>query len=571
MDNDSSDISSARPGWSRRPSLPAGASRTEIYVSRFREETSWIEASSPLPITQTPVEFLSLPESDSPVPTSPVPSYHSLVLYTGEARQTVVDVGGLSRASTASPSSLPDYDKIESGPPTAYPGYSNYVIPGMEMQADEEEIWIGLEPSYWNTAPFITDPSMPRCPGLLDGSCPIHETHNAGSYFLEQRAPSALLVGVLAHHNVQHVFEGDCPPAAVWAALLRRLNGSENEASENLLFGFRWWHCPEYRARIITRRQRRLDIRQSTVYTRRVNRQHLREWVEHVAAETSQDGDLLLGQIESLENNFSQVENVAPENNADGLWDAYFYGNDEPGPTGFEQDGDIHLSHDNSELSVSDVDSVSLQYSDLVQASRATDEEENYLDTTYFFLPEHLHTATDYHQYGLTPPPEFPMILPPANLPPYPPCLSALCPIQYPHAQGPYWDSGPISTPTSLIPGPMAHLRAAPNLAAYLDALAEHGLGDLFGAETSPPMFILAAVERIVDGSPQLNDLQMVERFRFFHCRACRPIVMPDEEMENHEEDDEEPPFPSSTQSSGESGLDADDTMDSDDWGQYFD
>jgi len=46
---------------------------------------------------------------------------------------------------------------------------------------------------------------------------------------------------------------------------------------------------------------------------------------------------------------------------------------------------------------------------------------------------------------------------------------------------------------------------------------------------------------------------------------------MPDEEMENHEEDDEEPPFPSSTQSSGESGLDADDTMDSDDWGQYFD
>ncbi len=281
--NDSSDTSSARPRWPRRPTLPT------IYVSRFRAETSSIEPSSPLSISHTPVEFL--PEPIIPIPISPAPSYHSLMLYTGAGGQPGNDVGGLSRASTASPSSLPDYDKIEGGPPTAYPGYSNYVIPGMEMQTDEEEIWIGLEPFYWITAPFITDPSMPRCPGLQDGSCPIREAHNAGSYYLEQRAPSALLVGVLAHHNVQHVFEGNCPPAAVWAALLRRLTGSENDASEDLLFGFRWWHCEDYRARIIARRQPTLDISQSTVYTRRVNRQILRERVQDAGHEDTQDSD----------------------------------------------------------------------------------------------------------------------------------------------------------------------------------------------------------------------------------------------------------------------------------------
>lgn len=502
------------------------------------------------------------------------------MLYTGAGRQPGNDVGGLSRASTASPSSLPDYDKIEGGPPIAYPGYSNYVIPGMEMQTDEEEIWIGLEPSYWITAPFITDPSMPRCPGLQDGSCPIREAHNAGSYYLEQRAPSALLIGVLAHHNVQHVFEGNCPPAAVWAALLRRLTGSENIASEDLLYRFRWWHCPDYRARIIARRQPTLDIRQSLVYTRRANRRHLREWFQNIGHEETQDGDLLLGEIQSLENDFSQEDNIAPEDNADGLWDAYglsdayFSGNDEPDSTSFEEDRETPISHDNrderSELAVSDVDSVFLQYSDLVEAPRASNEEEGHLDSTYFFFPEHFPTATFYHQYGLMPPSETSVIIPPASLPPYPPCLSSMCPIQYPHTQAPYWDSGPVNIPMSLIPGPMAHLRAAPNLAAYLDSLAEHGLGDLFGAETSPPMFILAAVERIVDSSPRSNDLRIVERFRFFHCRACRPIVMPDEEVEDHEEDEEELPFTSSTQSSGELNSEAEDMMDSDEWAQYF-
>jgi len=492
------------------------------------------------------------------------------MLYTGAGGQPGNDVGGLSRASTASPSSLPDYDKIEGGPPTAYPGYSNYVIPGMEMQTDEEEIWIGLEPFYWITAPFITDPSMPRCPGLQDGSCPIREAHNAGSYYLEQRAPSALLVGVLAHHNVQHVFEGNCPPAAVWAALLRRLTGSENDASEDLLFGFRWWHCEDYRARIIARRQPTLDISQSTVYTRRVNRQILRERVQDAGHEDTQDSDLLLGEIQSLEHDF-QEESFAPEDNADGIWDAYFSGNDGSDSPSFEEDRELSFSHDyrdeRSELSVGDVDSVSLRYSDLVEAPCASNDEEGYIDSTYFFLPEHFPTATSYHQYGFMPPSETSVIIPPASLPPYPPCLSSMCPIQYPHTQAPYWDSGPVNIPTSLVPGPMAHLRAAPNLAAYLNSLAEHGLGDLFGGGTSPPTFILAAVERIVDSSPRSNDLRIVERFRFFHCRACRPIVMPDEEVEDHEE----LPIPSSTQSSGELDSEAEDMMDSDEWAQYFD
>lgn len=520
-------------------------------------------------MSHTAVDFP--PGPFPPIPVSPAPSYHSLRLYTGAARPIGIDVGGLRRASTASLSSLPDYDKIEGGPPTAYPGYSNYVIPGMEMQADDEEIWMGLEPFYWITAPFITDPFMPRCPGLSDGSCPIREAHNAGSYFLEQRAPSALLVAVLAHHDVQDVFEGNCPPAAVWAALLRRLTGSENHASENLLFGFRWWHCPDYRSRVIARRQPTLDIRQSIVYTRRAARQNLQGWDQNVGREATQNGDLLSDQIHSLENNFSQGDDIAQEDNTDGLWDAYFGGNDGSNSPSFDEDRDITLSHDDrderSELSVSDIGSVSLRCSNLVEASN---DEEAYIDSTYFFLPIHIPAATSYHQYGFMMPSETPVTIPPAGLPRYPPCLSSMCPIQYPHAQGPYWDSGPVNTPMSLIPGPMAHLRAAPNLAAYLDSLAEHGLGDLF-AETSPPMFVLAAVERIVDGSPRSNDLRIVERFRFFHCRSCRPIVMPDEEVEDHEEDEEEAPFPPSIQSLGERDSEEGDMMDRDDWAQYFD
>lgn len=575
--NDGSEGSFPRVGRQRRPTLPA------IHVSRFREDIDSVEPSSPFSYTHTPEEFL--PEPITPIPSSPVPSYHSLTLYKSAARQLEIDVGGLSRASTASPSSLPDYDRIEGGPPTAYPGYSNYAIPGMEMEADDEEIWIDLEPSYWIPAPFITDPSMPRCPGLLDGSCPIREAHNSGSYFLERRAPSARLVALLAHHNVQHLFEGNCPPAAVWAALLRRLTGSENHASENLLFRFRWWHCPDYRARIVARRQPTLDIRQSTVYARRANRQALQEWNQINGHEATQDGELFFDQIQSLEDNFTQEDNIASEGNDDdlwdayNLWDAYFNGNNEPDTTSLEEDRELPFSLDDrdepderSEHSVSDIDSVSPQHSDLVEEPRADTDEEYYIDSTYFFLPVQIRLGASYHRYGFTLPSDLSMIDPPANLPSYLPCLSSLCPVRFPHAQGPFWDSGPLGIPTSLIPGPMAHLRAAPNLAAYHDAIAEHGLGDLFGADTSPPMFILAAVERIVDGNPQPNDLQTVERFRFFHCRACRPIVMPDEEIERHEEDEAEAPPTPSTQCSEVSDLEEEEgVMDSDDWAQYFD
>lgn len=566
-DNESSYSSSTRRRWPRRPTLPA------IYVPRFGEETSRIEPNSPFSYSQTPVEFL--PEPISPVPDSPTPSYHSFVLHTGTIRQPGIGTGRLSRTSTASIGSLPDYENIEGGPPTAYPGYSNYLIPGMELQNDEEEIWIGLEPSYWITAPFVTDPAMPRCPGFLDGSCPIREAHNAGSYFLERRAPSARLIVVLAHHNVQHIFEGNCPPAAVWAALLRRLTRSENEASEDLLFSFCWRHCPLYRSRVTALRGPRLDFRQSTVYVRRANRQSLRARARSVAHEesqdSSQDGGLLLGQIQSLENDFGEEVNIDPDDNADdlrdaySLWDAYFSGNDGPDSSRFEEDREVPFSDSNSEDgsddSVNDVDSVSSQTSNLVEAPWPSNDEEGYIDSTYFFLPVQIHLADSYHQYGFTLPSDISTINPPVDVPPYPPCTSSMCPIKYPHAQGPYWDSGPVNTPVSLIPGPMAHLRAAPNLATYLDSLAEHGLGDLFGAETSPPMFILAAVERIVDGSPRSSDLRLVERFRFFHCRACRPIVMPDEEAEDHEEDEEELPLGS------EEGY----VMDSDDWAQYFD
>jgi len=571
----SSSVTQSRPHLSRSS---VTAVRVDVaisagYVSHFPEDTDIIEPGSPHSMLRTPFEFL--PGPTSPIPGSPVPSYHSMVLYNAEAaHNSVVPVGGLSRASTTSVSSLPDYDKIEQGPPTGYLGYSNFIIPGTEMQADEEEIWVGLEPSYWDTAPFVTDPAMPRCPGLADGSCPIHEAHNSGNYFWEQRTPSALLVVILAQHNVAHIFEGSCPPEAVWAALLSRLTGSENEASEDLLFGFRWWHCFDYRARVIARRQPRVDIRQSSIYVRRINRQSLQQGVRNTGEGDTEEDVLMADQIRALEISTIQEDGDAQQDDVYDLWDAYFDRDEEPSTTGVEGSGDHQTAYDSGDermdSTFSDFDSVSVQYSDLVNDSSPRNEDE-YVDSTYFFLPNNLPRESYYHRYGFTLPSEDPMIVPPASLPPYPPCLSSLCPIRFPHIQGPFWDSGPISIPMSLIPGPMSHLRAAPNLAAYLDTLSEQGLGDIFGSETSPPMFILAAVERIVDGNPQLGDLRTVEWFRYFHCRACRPIVMPDEETMVHEENVEEPPSPPSSQGSEVSDLEVDNTMDSDDWAQYFD
>ena len=209
-------LPTSRPRYGRRR-IPIGVGPPEAYarlgyenISRLQEQTGPNGSDPPHSRQPTPAEFLSV--QVSPVPNSPAPSYHSLGYVA--VRRPVIHVRSHSLTSSAgSLGSLPEYDNIEEGPPT-HPGYSNYVIPGMEMNSDGD-FWTGLEPSYWVVAPFVTDPDMPPCPGFVDGSCPISELHHSGQYFLESRAPSTLLLDVLARHQVDHFFEGSLPPVSI--------------------------------------------------------------------------------------------------------------------------------------------------------------------------------------------------------------------------------------------------------------------------------------------------------------------------------------------------------------------
>ena len=282
-------------------------------------------------------------------------------------------------------------------------------------------------------------------------------------------------------------------------ALLQRITGQETEASEDLLFRFRWWHCAQYRNRVIARRQPRFDISQSLIYRRRFESRNLRAWIE-----TGEEID----------------------------WDA----------VQFSDDGDESAE----QLSVAD--EIPIQISDPNESTSADDGETAEIDATYIFLPSNRPSPSHYFRYGFIPPTEYPMGTPDSTIPPYPPCLSPLCPISYSHSQGPFWDTDPLRIPTSLIPGPLAYLRDERIYAAYLDALGEHGLGDLFSPETRPPLFVVAAVNHTLreDGTAS-SALDIVERFRFFHSRGVRPIVGPGEEIEGHEEaaeDTEDIPTP---------------------------
>ena len=216
LGDDPNALPTPRTRRSRRR-IPIGVGPPEAYarlgyenVSRFQDQTDTNGSDPPHSRQPTPAEFLSV--QVPPVPSSPAPSYHSLGYIA--VRRPAIHVRSHSLASSVgSLGSLPEYDNIGEGPPT-HPGYSNYIIPGTEMNSDAD-FWTGLEPSYWVAVPFVTDPSMPLCPGFADGSCPISESHHSGQYFLECRAPSTLLMDILARHQVEHCFEGSLPPVSV--------------------------------------------------------------------------------------------------------------------------------------------------------------------------------------------------------------------------------------------------------------------------------------------------------------------------------------------------------------------
>ena len=518
---------------------PEGRPETHVSTGYVLHSVGDISQDEPESSHSTQhTDFELLPGPLLPVPDSPTPSYR--IVGCVIPRRQAVSTRSASLPSTTG--SLPEYDELSDGPPRDH-YYSNYVLPGMELQPDDG--------SYFVLAPFITDPAMPRCPGFLDRSCPVTEPHNEGPYFWDRLAPSRVLVDILARHRVDHVFEGSTPPPAVWIALLARINDQDTDESDSTLFRFRCWHCLEYRARlgVVPRERAGLDISRSLLHRRRNGQQN----------------------SESPAATGSQRNNLAPvTRNQDDHYQAYLNAQVEPRDdySDFEIDWDAvsftdrtgggshgpSTAYTGSNGQYSDNDSIISLVSDVPGGVNGLGE-----------LP----SSDPYYHYGFAPPTEWPMPVPSVNLPPYPRCLSPLCPVLHPHAQGPYWDNEPIMTPFSLVSGPIAHLRDTHAYTAFLDALHDQGLGDLFSPETRPPRFILAAVDLILAGEQSPSSLELVERFRYFHCRGVREIVAPYEEIEDDEEDAERTSSPTLLRDSALS--DDENLIDSDDVAQYFD
>lgn len=163
--------------------------------------------------------------------------------------------------------------------------------------------------------------------------------------------------------------------------------------------------------------------------------------------------------------------------------------------------------------------------------------------TTNVFVSTNPPLSEWYLCMGFLPPLEAPLDGHTPDWGTYPPCASALCPVPYPHLQGPMVDLGVLNHPTVLIPGPTAHL---------VEDLDSYGFGDLFPPGSRPPLFVLDAVMQVLEDGPESEALDIVERFRFFHCRGVRPIVGPGEEVDDYEEDVEEAATPLLSSSSGE-------------------
>ena len=469
----------------------------------------------------------------SGVPISPPPGYTELALDTNVTSQpaVVVHIRELSPVSVGSVGSLPDYESVPPGPPTDHVGYYNYVVPGMEVgQANSGTDNL----SFWIPMPFVTNPTLPFCDGMQDGSCPLAVLgpHNSGPYYQYSHAPSAVLLEGLAQRGVEYLFEGSNPPEELWQASFSRALGEETEESEDLLFRFRWYHCPHYRARVIARRQR-LSFRRSEVWLRRQRRGFLREIgalpdridlspiedIEEAEARYVREADARYTTMQTVQESQAEIT----------------FG---PGFLMHEggEESEHHWSAESNSDGEQDINSSPIDLDDFLHNSALEisidADSEGSMQTTELVLPgATFDYRTAYLRYGFIPP----SVPGPSHwaISPYLRCLSPQCPLAHiAHFQGPWLDPGPFGHPMMLGTGPEVELRSQLVLGHCQDRLRDLGIGALFG-ESVPPLEVWCAVTRITEYDPRPGDVELVERFRYYHVLGGRCIVGESEEYED--------------------------------------
>ena len=477
------------------------------------------------------------------VPDSPPPRYTRLTsnINIVDRPELVIHTRELSPVSVGS---LPDYDSVPAGPPTDIVGYHNYVIPGMEVpdanRSDLGNLW--EYPNFWVSMPYVTDPLLPPCEGMHDGTCPAVRLgpHGSGLYYNRCSAPSALLREALAElGSTEDVFEGGNPPEEIWKCLIWRVLRRETEASEHMLNQFCWYHCPGYRERVIGRRHR-LDVTRSVLYLRRQRTRFWRgigalphrtdlspiEGIEETEANSVREAEARSATLSTEQQNRadsgdSRVSTVPIENE------------------GIEQDPSAELqSNGEADTSSTFVDLDDFFHNSGLEISLEADADSP-LQTTEVNMPANTFDyRSAYLRYGFMPPSAPAPVH--GSLPTYPLCTSPHCPLAHiAHRQGPWREPGIFGYPWLTGTGPDAARESELAIDGLRNELRGLGLGALFPDDCVPPPGIWLGVLLVVQGTAAPGDLEYVEAFRYFHCRGTRSIVEDGEELGQEEGDGE--------------------------------
>ncbi|KAL8830819.1 MAG: hypothetical protein Q9191_001217 [Dirinaria sp. TL-2023a] len=474
------------------------------------------------------------PERTVPIPQSPPPTYSQLALDTTIVLRPAVVVHARDLSPVPVSSSLPNYRSVSPGPPTDFMGYYNYVVPGMELGQVQGETG-AQSSSNWIPMRFVTNPSPPVCEGMRDGSCPlaIHGLHNSGPYYHQYYAPSLALIAHLDEMGTSYLFEGSNPTPEIWQAWIARTVHGNTAENEDVLFRFRWYHCPLYRARVIARRQV-LDVTSGVVWQRRQRRAFLREigalpertdlspiqGIEEIEAQYMREAEARYTAIPPAGESPTRVE--AAQGSAM--------------PVGEEIE-----EHPSIELDTSrdiNPDPLYADFQGFMRNSRlevSIEADPNSpVQTTVLTLPSaNPHYRHAYLRYGLVPPSAGGFYH--GTISAYPFCRSPDCPLAHiAHRQGPWLDPGPFGHPMMLGTGPEAQLHSQEILEHCQDRLRDLGIGALFG-DSIPPLRVWFAVTRITEYYAKPGDIELVEAFRYYHVLGGRVIV---EEAEEHEEQD---------------------------------
>ena len=118
-------------------------------------------------------------------------------------------------------------------------------------------------------------------------ACPVQERHQCpGRYFHADQYPNQQQNAMLAQEGFGNFWEGGNPPPAIWAAFYRVLNGDKEPVWLNLIYAYRFHHCPMRRAELLQAKKSQ------------VNEEELLRKVKEM--NLGQDADVEMGGIDAV-------------------------------------------------------------------------------------------------------------------------------------------------------------------------------------------------------------------------------------------------------------------------------